>query len=65
MLDQDENFNLISLSILITFLRNNVWILLGEVMCQSLLGVKGCSGNFMVEALTSSLSPPKPYQDQQ
>ena len=29
------------------------------------LGVKGCNGNFMVEALTSSLSPPKPYQDQQ
>ena len=31
--DQDNNFYLISLSILITFLLDNVWILKGEVTC--------------------------------
>ena len=41
MLDQDINFYLISLSLLITCLLDNVWILLGEVTCQSLLEVKG------------------------
>ena len=41
MLDQDIKFYLISLSLLITCLLDNVWILLGEVTCQSLLEVKG------------------------
>ena len=40
MLDQDNNIYVISLSILITCLLDNVWILWGEVTCQSLLGVK-------------------------
>ena len=44
MLDQDENF-MISLSILITCLLDNLWILKGEVACQSLLGVKGLRDN--------------------
>ena len=39
MLDQDNNFFLISLSILITCLLSNVWILLGKVICSSLVGV--------------------------
>ena len=39
MLDQDNNFYLISLSILITCLLDKVWILLGEVPCLSLMGV--------------------------
>ena len=43
MLDQDSSFSMISLNILIICLLNNVWILLGEVSCQSLLGVKGLS----------------------
>ena len=41
MLDQDNNLYLICLSILITCLLDNVWILQGEVRCESLLGVKG------------------------
>ena len=41
MLDQDIKFYPISLSLLITCLLDNVWILLGEVTCQSLLEVKG------------------------
>ena len=41
MLDQDNNIYLISLSILITNLLSNIWILQGEVICQSLLGVQG------------------------
>ena len=41
MLDQYDKFNLISLSILITCLLVIVWILLGEITFQSLLGVKG------------------------
>ena len=40
---EQNNFYLISLSILITCLLDNVWILLGEVTCESLLGVKGLS----------------------
>ena len=39
--DQDSNFYLINLSILITCVLDNVWILYEEVICQSLLGVKG------------------------
>ena len=41
MLDQDDNFDMISLSILITCLLDNVYKLQGEVACESLLGVKG------------------------
>ena len=41
MFDQDNNFYLISLSILVTCLLDNVWILKGDVTHQSLLGVKG------------------------
>ena len=41
VLDQDNNFYLISLSILITCLLDNLWILLGEVTCKSFLGVEG------------------------
>ena len=40
MLDQD-NIYLIRLSILITYLLDDVWRLQGEVTCSSLLGVKG------------------------
>ena len=46
MLDQDNNFYLISLSILNTCLLNNVWTLLGEVPCLSLMGVKGLKTRF-------------------
>ena len=45
MLDQDNNFNLISLNILITCLLDNIRILQGEVRCLSLLEVKGSSLN--------------------
>ena len=41
MFDQDNNFYLISLSILVTCLLDNVWILKGDVTHQSLLRVKG------------------------
>ena len=41
MLDQDKNLTLISLSILIIALLDNVWILKGEVICSILLGVNG------------------------
>ena len=41
LLDQDNNFYLISLNILISCLLNNVSMLLGEVSYWSLLGVKG------------------------
>ena len=41
VLDQGNNFYLIYLSTLITCLLDSGWILLGEVMCESLLGVKG------------------------
>ena len=42
VLNQDNNFYmyLISLSILISCLMDKVWILSGEVSCQSLLGVE-------------------------
>ena len=40
MLDQQINCHLISLSILITRLLNNLWILQGEDRCESLLGAK-------------------------
>ena len=33
MLDQDDNFSQMSLSILITFLLDSVWILQEEVIC--------------------------------
>ena len=33
VLDQDNNFYLICLSFLITFLLDNVWILQGEATC--------------------------------
>ena len=41
MLDQGNNFYLISLNILISCLLGNVRILLGEVSCWSILGVIG------------------------
>ena len=41
VLDQGNNFYLISLSILITCLLDNVWVFKGEITCQPLLGVKG------------------------
>ena len=40
MLVQDNNLYLISFSILITCLLDNVWILKGEITCSSLPGVK-------------------------
>ena len=40
VLDQDNNFYLISLNTLITCLLDDVWTIQGEVRCQSLLGVK-------------------------
>ena len=40
-----KNFFLISLSILINCLPENLWISLGEVICWSLLGVKGFTAN--------------------
>ena len=43
--DQDEKFYLIRLRILITCLLCNVWMLLGEVACWSLLGVSGLRCN--------------------
>ena len=41
VLDQDNNFYLTSLSILMTCLLDNVQLLQGEVTCWSLLGVEG------------------------
>ena len=41
MLDQDNEFYLINLSILITRLMDDVCILKGEFKCKSLLGVEG------------------------
>ena len=41
MLDQGNNFYLISLSILITYLLDYVWIFQREISFKSLLGVKG------------------------
>ena len=57
MLDQDSSFYLISLNFLMTCFLNNVWILLGEVSCKSLLGVEGLSScpefMFLVHVLCS------------
>ena len=41
MLYHDNNLQLINLSTLINCLLDDVWMLLGEVTCKSLLGVKG------------------------
>ena len=41
VLNQENNLYLISLSILVTSLLDDEWILQGEVTCQSLLGVQG------------------------
>ena len=49
MLDQDNNFYLISLSILVTCLLDNVQILQGEVACQSLLRIKGLTRSSSTE----------------
>ena len=43
VLDQDNNFYLISLSILIACLLENVQLLKEEVRCWTFLGVKGLS----------------------
>lgn len=40
MLGQDNNFYLIHLSTLITCLLDNGWMLLGEVICESPVGVE-------------------------
>ena len=39
-IDQGNIFYLIGVSILITCLLDNVWILMGEATCSSLQGVK-------------------------
>ena len=49
MLDQDNNFFLISLSILVTCWLDNVRILQGEVTSKSLLGAKGLTSCFFYE----------------
>ena len=41
MLNQDNHFDLISLSILIPCSLDNVWILWEEIKCYSLLGFTG------------------------
>ena len=41
MIDQDDNFYLIGLSILVISLLCDVWMLVGETACASLLGVNG------------------------
>ena len=41
MIDQDDNFYLIGLSILVISLLCDVWMLVGETACTSLLGVNG------------------------
>ena len=56
MLDQDKNFFLISLSILITHLLDNVWILWGEVTCQSLLGIIGLNKAWTLPVICSYMS---------
>ena len=54
MFDQDNNFNLINLSFLITCLLNNVWILyIYIVTFQSLLGVKGLKPSMYSNELLS------------
>ena len=65
MLDQDNNFYLIHLSILITYLLDSEWILSGEDTCYSPLGVKGLTKRFDVAVrllsdrtqMTSKLRP--------
>ena len=47
VLAQDNNLSSISLSVLITFLLDGVWIPYGEVACKSLLGVKGLKRNLV------------------
>ena len=54
MFDQEYNSYLMSLSILITRLLDNVWILEGEVTCSSLLGVKRLSSFVIVVVLLHS-----------
>ena len=49
MLDQDNNFFLISLSILVTCWLDNARILQGEVTSKSLLGAKGLTSCFFYE----------------
>ena len=51
MLDQDNNFYLISFNILISCLLDNVKISQGEVSCLSLLGVKGLTETFFYDSL--------------
>ena len=50
-----NNLQLISLSYLITCLLDDVWMLLGEVTCKSLLGVKGFSFYTLTSVLIFSL----------
>ena len=53
MLDQGNNFYLISLSILITCLLENVWTLWRGISFKSLLGVKGLTcGSYTVLTTT-------------
>ena len=51
MLDQDNNFYLISFNILISCLLDNVRISQREVSCLSLLGVKGLTETFFYDSL--------------
>ena len=57
MLDQDKNFFLISVSIIITCLLDNVGIFWGEFVCQSLLGVEG-----LILSLPGGITMEFPYQ---
>ena len=57
MLDQDKNFFLISVSIIITCLLDNVGIFWGEFVCQSLLGVEG-----LILSLPCGITMEFPYQ---
>ena len=60
VLNQDDNFYQISLSVHTTLLLDNVWILWAEVMCKSLMGVTGLT--FTVRFSTQEY---KYYQQQQ
>ena len=57
MLVQDNNLYLISFSILITCLLDNVWILKGEITCSSLPGVKGLNFVYIKESNDSFSFP--------
>ena len=57
MLIQDNNLYLISFSILITCLLDNVWILKGEITCSSLPGVKGLNFVYIKESNDSFSFP--------